>query len=285
NSELKDEAIIHGSKTQEQSEVGRSDAIAAQTSQEKISNRAQISSAVKQYLKTDGARVVDSEVAENTTPRTENFPVPGGMPERGLPAVPFIKVQYQEERKTEAQDKAEDFIDEMASVGYANLTIKELLNLKATGVTADYVRSLHALGLNNLTPKEISGMSVNGVAPAFIEVIREAGYKELNARELLSFRLQGVTPELINRLRTDGYSDLSAKQLIEFAIHQVTPEFIDSMRAAGFGNLSARELVTLRVQDITPEFVRDARKRLGDLTLKQIIALKVEGLLEGSGDE
>ena len=48
------------------------------------------------------------------------------------------------------------------------------------------------------------------------------------------------------------------------------------MRAVGFDNLSPKELVSLRVHDITPEFIRASRKRLGDLTIKQIVALKVE---------
>lgn len=278
---LKGEAIIPGAKPRESNETRGSDANADDSSQEKVLNGAQVNHDAEQHLKTADGRVVESNVAEITPPPAAMFPVPGVMPEPAMPVVPFIKTNYQQERKAEAQDKSEDFIDEMASVGYSNLSIEQLINLKATGVTAAYVRSLRALGLSNLTPKELSGMSANGVTPTFIEVIRNAGYKELTAKEFLSLRIHGVTPEFINRLRSAGYGNLSAKQLSEFAIHQVTPAFIESMRAVGFGNLSPKELVTLRVHDITADFVRAARKRLGDLNLKQIITLKIEGLLEG----
>lgn len=280
-SKLKNEAIIQDIKPQEASAAQENNAHAADDSQEKTLDGAQIDPAAPPAPEPHP----ESEVAEVTPPQPASFPTPVVMPEPSLTFVPFIKVKYQEERKAEAQGKSEDFIDEMASVGFTNLSIKELVNLKATGVTAAYVRSLRALGLSNLTLKEITGMSVNGVTPAYIEAIRNAGYKELTAKELTTFRIHGVTPEFINKLRNAGYSNLSAKQLVDFGVHQVTPEFIGSMRAAGYGNLSPKELVTLRVHGITAEFVRAARKRLGDLTIKQIIALKIHGLIEGEGDE
>lgn len=282
---LNGEAILRSAKPQELIETQKHNADADDNSPEKTLNGAQDNHDLQQYLKTDPNHNLESEAVESSPPHLENFPAPPAMPEPVLTVTPFIKAKYQQERQAESQNKSEDFIDEMASVGLTNLSIKELVNLKATGVTADYVRSLRALGLSNLTPKEISGMSVNGVTPAFIETIRNAGYQELTAKELVTFRIHGITPEFIKRLRTAGYSNLTARQLIEFAVHQVTPEFINSMRGVGFGSLSAKELVALRVHDITPAFARDARKRLGDLTVKQIIALKIEGLLDGSGDQ
>lgn len=279
----KDGAIIHGAQPRESSETQGNTTVADDDSQEKLVNGAQVND--EQSVATDTGRDVENEAAELTPPQPENFPVPVALPQPGPPPIPFIKAQYQQERTAEAQDKSEDFIAEMASVGYAKLSIDELVKLKESGVTADYVRSLRAQGLSNLTLKELAGMSVNNITREFIEAIRNAGYKQLTARELVSFRINGVTPEFINRLRNAGFSNLSARQLIDFAVHQVTPAFINSMRSVGFESLSPGELVTLRVHDITPEFVREARKRLGDLTVRQIIALKIEGLLEGEGGE
>ncbi len=278
-----DEAVINGTQPLEASGMQGDDADADVASQEKILIGAEVNP--EQHLQADHERNVEREFAETIAPLPESFPMPPAAPAPTAPAIPFIKAKYQPEREAEAQDNSTDFIEEMASVGYTNLPVEVLVNLKASGVTADYVKGLRGVGLNNLTPKEIAGMRVNGVTPAFIEAIRKAGYKELTARELLTFRIHGMTPEFISRLRTAGYSNLSARQLIDFAVHQVTPEFINSMSAVGLKNLSPKELVTLRVHDITTEFVRAARKRLGDLTVRQIIALKMDGLLEGEGDE
>ena len=277
----RDEAIAQGTEPRELSGTQENNANAGNISQEKLVNETQ----VDQEVNTVNGQNIESEVAETNPPQPESFPTPPAILETNLPIVPFINVKYQKEGKAEAQDKSVDFIDEMASVGYTNLTIKELVSLKGSGVTADYVRSLNALGLSHLTIKELSGLSANGVTPAFIQSIRNAGYKDLTSKELANFSVHGITPEFINKIRNAGYSNLSPKQLVDFGVHEVTPEFINSMRAVGFENLSPKELVTLRVHDITPEFVRNARKRLGDLTIKQIIALKINGLIEGSDDE
>jgi beta-lactamase regulating signal transducer with metallopeptidase domain len=282
-SALKAQAVIEAEKTLELTNARERDADAKGDSPGKILNGAQDGPSAGQPLQ--GRPDVEDEVAEIAPPLPGSIPLPVAMPEPALPPAPFVKAKYQREGEPEAQGKSEDFIDEMASVGYTNLSVNELVSLKASGVTAGYVRSLRALGLGSLTPKEVAGMSVNGVTPVFIEAIRNAGYKELTARELTSFRIHGVTPDFIRKLESAGYGGLTAKQLIDFAVHRVTPEFISSMRAAGFGNLSAKELVTLRVHDITPAFVRDARKRLGDLTIKQIVSLKIGGLMEGPGDK
>jgi beta-lactamase regulating signal transducer with metallopeptidase domain len=284
-SELKEEATTEGAAPQSLSATQANDADADELSQAKILNGAQVNPNVEQSLKTGTAHNISVEVADVAPPQPESFPGPESFPtppamlESAPPVIPFIKAKYQEERKAEAPGNSEDFIDEMASVGYTNLSIKELVNLKSSGVTAAYVRSLRAIGISNLLPKEISGMSVNGVTPTFIEAIRNAGYKDLTAKDFVSFRVHGITPESINRLRKAGYGDISARQLIDFTVHQVTPEFISAMRAVGFGNLSAKEIVSLRIYGITPEFVREARKRLGDLTVKQLISLKIDGLM------
>jgi beta-lactamase regulating signal transducer with metallopeptidase domain len=285
-SELRGKATTQGAKPEESSvtQGGNADLNADDDSREKILNGAQVDHAARQQLQADPVSAIENQAAE-TPPRLEDFPAPVAAPGPALPVHPFIKVTYQQEQRTEAQGKSGDFIDEMASVGYVNLSVKELVSLKVSGVTADYVRSLRALGLGNLAAKEVAGMKVNNVSPAFIQSIRNAGYAELTVKELTSFRIHGVTPDFIGRLRSAGYGNLSARQLIDFAVHRVTPEFIGGMRAVGFGSLSPKDLVSLRVFNVTPEFVRAARNRLGDLTVKQIIALKSAGLLDKEGGE
>lgn len=200
-------------------------------------------------------------------------------------ADPFVNHEYQQERRPETRDDAGDFITEMATVGYANLSIEELIKLKTAGVTADYVRGLRVLGLTNLSVKDLSSMCVNDVTPAYIQAIRAAGYNDLSPKEITTFRIFDITPEDIKRLRDAGYGNLTAKQLIDFGAHEVTPAFIGSMRSVGYNNLSPKELVTLRVFDVTPEFVREARGRLGELTIKQIISLKNIGILDDVKDK
>lgn len=192
----------------------------------------------------------------------------------------FIKAGHKQEQTRPAQNRSGDYIDEMAAVGYTNLSVDELIRLKTAGVNADYVRSLRALGFTNLTSKELASLSIHGVTTVYIQAIRAAGYNNLSAKELTTFRIHDITAEYIRTLREAGYGNLTAKQLTEFAVHGVTPAFIGAIRAAGYGNLSPKELVSLRVYGVTPAFIRRARERLGELTVKQITSLKEMGILE-----
>jgi hypothetical protein len=227
-------------------------------------------------------RNVEEKVAEVVAQQTAIISVQ--MPESGShgnrEANSFINAGYGQDSKARAQDGAGDFIDEMASVGYTNLSVDELIRLKTAGVTAEYVRSLGALGFANLTSKELASMRIHGVTQAYIQAIRATGYNDLSAKELTNFRIHNITPEYIKTLRDAGYGNLFAKQLVEFKIHGVTPAFIGGIRASGYSNVSAKELVSLRTHDITPEFIRKARSRLGELTLKQIISLKSMGIID-----
>jgi beta-lactamase regulating signal transducer with metallopeptidase domain len=273
------DALIHGAQSHE---AGRNQEDAAATVDiSQNSNDEKIENKVERNLNGGVEHIVEQEAAEIVEQQsTTILQAPEVNPTIKLETNPFINAAHRQERMARTQDKPGDFIDEMASAGLTNLSVDELIRLKTAGVTADYVRSLRALGFANLTSKEIASLSIHGITPAYVQTIRAAGYNDLSAKELSTFRIHGITPEYIKTLRDAGYGNLSAKQLIEFAVHRVTPAFIGAMRAAGYGNLSPRELVSLRVHDVTPEFIRKARSRLGDMTLKQLLSLKMMGILE-----
>lgn len=159
------------------------------------------------------------------------------------------------ENKPLNEVRSPDFIDEMASVGFTNLSVGQLVKLRQAGVTADYVRGFRAIGLTNLSREELANLGF--------------------AR---------VTPGLVKKLQTIGYGNLSSGQLANFGYFNVTPEFINSMRTAGLNNLSPGELVSLRLSNITAEFARRARDRSGSITVEQIIELKKNGAINKSDE-
>lgn len=231
---------------------------------------------------------INQEVANAASKMTESFPenlqVKENVREEIVTKVNEIidtpaNIKYQPESKSQiTSGAAEDFIEEMASVGYTNLSADELIKLKSVGVTAGYVRDLQAVGFSHLPLKELAAMRDEGVTRAYIEAIRSAGYKELTAKQFSSFKDLGITPELISKYRSIGYDNLSVKDLASFSDYRITTDFISSMNALGFGKLSPKDIISLRDYKITPEFARAARNRFGnDLTLKQVIELKRNG--------
>jgi beta-lactamase regulating signal transducer with metallopeptidase domain len=256
-------------------------AAAVDAAQGQVLNNVQIGKEVGENIQGDVERIVEQEAAEVVTHQSativQRLEVKPLIREE---TTPFINAGHRQDSKAQTQGRSGDFIDEMASVGYTNLSIDELIRLKSSGVNADYVRSLRSLGFATLTLKDIASMSIHGVTAAYIQAIRAAGYNDLSTKELTNFRIHDITPEYIKTLRDAGYGNLTAKQLIEFAVHGVTPAFISGIRGVGYNNLPPKELVSLRVFHVTPEFIRKARSRLGELTIKQIISLKNIGILE-----
>ncbi|HKP71646.1 MAG TPA: M56 family metallopeptidase, partial [Pyrinomonadaceae bacterium] len=98
----------------------------------------------------EGERLVEKVVAEVAERQvTTVVQMPEVEPLVNVEANTFINAGYKQDRNAQAQERSGDFIDEMASVGYTNLSIDELIRLKTSGVTAEFVRSLRAAGLAN----------------------------------------------------------------------------------------------------------------------------------------
>jgi beta-lactamase regulating signal transducer with metallopeptidase domain len=216
---------------------------------------------------------VDKDVEQKTTPRV-NENLAQNISETAEPRIaatlqtpevvqppapevsPFINAGYRQESNSQTQKESGDFIDEMASVGLTNLSVDELIMLKTHRVTAAFVRGLRAGGFSNLTPKAITNLRIYNVTPAYIEAMAAVGYKGLTLKELTNAR-----------------------------IYKVTPEFAKEIQIAGYPSVSIGQLIQLRIYNITPELVRSARSRLGDLTPKQIVSLKISGVMNVSKDE
>lgn len=246
-------------------------------------------------LKTGTEITGQNKIAEkNNSPETEqNIEQPQTSTESGesvsAPAPnsnpnpnPFVKAEYEQPlaELNQVQTRSDDFIDEMASVGYTNLSIDDLIRLKSVGVTAAYVKGLRAAGITNLTVKELTSFRAIGMTLKYIEGIRGAGYKDATIKELSNLKALNVTPEFIGFFREAGYENLSIRDLTSLKASNMTLAYINSINSLGFGKLTLKELTNLKFNGITPEFVRLARSRLGnDLTLKQIVSLKHSGVL------
>jgi len=67
------------------------------------------------------------------------------------------------------------YADELASVGYSHLTVDELVQMRAVGVTADYIRQLAAAGITHPSVKDLVQMKALGVTPAFVGKLHGTG--------------------------------------------------------------------------------------------------------------
>jgi len=151
----------------------------------------------------------------------------------------------------EDKDKksAGSWLDEIEAAGFRNLSIDELIRLKAHGIDGDYIRKLRASGFN------------------------------LSLDDMVRFRAHGIDDDFINEMKSVGLQGLSADELIRLRAHGADAAWIKEMQSLGLPKLSMDDIIRIRAHGIDADFVREARKRFKDITLDQMITLRAHGIL------
>lgn len=206
---------------------------------------------------------------------------------------------------TEASSGA--YIDDLASAGYRNLSMEQIISLKSVGVDGQYIRGLEGAGLAHppvddliklaalgVTPDyvrqmrtffaavsadDLASLKAVGVSGAYIQELRAQGLSGMSVDEVRSLRAVGVDPEYIRDMRA-RFGNISAGDLETLRSVGVTQEYIDDLSAAGYRNLNPHQLTQLRALGIDGAFVRDAAAHgFHNLSIDQLVRLKVSGIL------
>jgi beta-lactamase regulating signal transducer with metallopeptidase domain len=147
--------------------------------------------------------------------------------------------------------KSGDWLDGVRAEGYTDLSVDQLIALKIHGVDGDYIRAVQA-----------------------------AVGTKLTSEHLVAFRIHEVTADWINELKQAGLRDLTPDKLVALKIHGADGAWHRGIQALGYPDLSPELAVTLRIHQITPAFIREAQSKFKNLTLEQVIRLKLMGILK-----
>jgi hypothetical protein len=152
-------------------------------------------------------------------------------------------------------DITPQYIKEMRSLGFGDISNKELVESKIHRVTPEFVRSMRAQGWD-LTLNQYQNAAIHGATPEFAAELKKAGYPNLSHNDIVNFRIHRVTPEYIQELRELGYKDIPAHKLVEMRIHRVTPEFIREINAAGYAGVPVSKLIQMRIAGIDGKYLK-----------------------------
>jgi hypothetical protein len=157
------------------------------------------------------------------------------------------------------------------SISISLVTPQDTANVSAK---SDYIAEMRAAGYNVDLDKFLA-MKIHGVTPEYARSMSEVGFGKPTADELVSLKIFGVTPEYVKELKGMGIEPTGLQDLTSYKIFKVTPEFIAGMKAAGFSAIPTKKLVELRVHNITPEFARATKQQYPDITLDQLVQLRI----------
>jgi len=139
---------------------------------------------------------------------------------------------------------------------------------------SDYIGQMRAAGYDVDLDKYIA-MKIQGITPEYAQSMGAMGFGKPTADELVSLKIFRVTPDSLKELRASGLEPTNFKDLVSYQIFKVTPEFVAGMKEAGFSSIPPKKLVALRVQGVTPEYARTAKQQFPDVTLDQLVQLRI----------
>jgi len=179
-----------------------------------------------------------------------------------------------------ATAKAPAYIDELAAAGYANLSVDDLVQLKAAGVSAEFIRELRHAGLTHPSVRMLVQMRAVGVDPKFIGAMVSRYGDSLSIGDIVGLKAVGVSPEYIDELSAAGLKNLSPSQVRNLRAISVSPTYVNELARAGYPNLSCDEIQQLKALDVDSAFIsRAAAHGFHNLSVPQLVKLKVTEVL------
>ncbi len=140
------------------------------------------------------------------------------------------------------------YVAEMADSGYSGLSADLLIKFKWLAVSGSYIREMRALGYHNLSPQTMVHFREYGVSSDYIRQMRSRIAGSIGAEQMASLRFYGASIEFVDKLKQMGYANLNAGQLIIMRLQGVSIAFIENLQAQGRKGLSADELIAMRLR-------------------------------------
>jgi bla regulator protein blaR1 len=172
-----------------------------------------------------------------------------------------------------------EYIESIRKLGYSDLTAKQAVELRSLGINEEFVKQARGWTNGNPTIEELVELKSIGMSADFINGMKQAGYNNLTIEQLVELKAVGVNPEFVESMRRAGFDRLTPDDLTELKSMGLNEAFIKEAQGWGFGKLSKDDLVEIKAMGISPEYAR-SMKALGfdNLSLKQLIEVKAVGV-------
>jgi bla regulator protein blaR1 len=172
-----------------------------------------------------------------------------------------------------------EFIESIRRLGYSELTAKQAVELRSLGIDEEFVKQARGWTNGNPSIEELVELKSIGMSAEFINGMKQAGYNNLTVEKLVELKSVGVNPEFVESMRRAGLDKLTPDDLAELKSMGVNEAFVKEAQGWGFGKLSKDDLIEIKAMGISPEYAR-SMKVLGfeNLSLKQLIEVKAVGV-------
>src|SRR4030095_4698812 len=165
--------------------------------------------------------------------------------------------------------------NQMAAVGYTDLTSQQLADMRAYAVGAWYVGEMAESGYSGLSADVLLSFQWLAVNSSYIKEMKILGYDNLSPQTMIRFREYGVSSDYIRQMRSRISGSISAEQMVSLRFFGASTEFVDKLKQMGYANLTADQLISMRLQGVSIAFIQDLQAQgRNDLSADELIAIK-----------
>lgn len=176
-------------------------------------------------------------------------------------------------------DTHDEFEDQMAAVGYTNLSPDQISRMRQYAVGPAYVSEMAKLGYGDLDADMLITFKWLAVSGSYIEEMKSLGYGKLSPRLLVNFRQTGVSSQYIKEMRSRLSGQITAEQLASLRLFGASPDFLDKLKALGYEKLNAGQVINMRLQGVTIAYVEQMQARLSrPVSADELISMRMRNI-------
>jgi beta-lactamase regulating signal transducer with metallopeptidase domain len=174
-----------------------------------------------------------------------------------------------------------DFLDALASAGYKNLSVDDLVRLKNVGVDGALIDAAVRYTGSRPSVETLVRMASVGVDAEYLSHLQASGYPRMALEDVIRMRAVGVDPSYIHDMTAVLHTRPSIEQLTQLRALGVDAGYVRSFAQLGYDKLSPNDLMRLRAVGVDADYVRMLRsKGIGGsgLSVDDLIRMKSVGL-------
>jgi beta-lactamase regulating signal transducer with metallopeptidase domain len=106
-----------------------------------------------------------------------------------------------------------EYVGELRAAGITGSSLQDLQRMRAVGVDADYVHAMRAK-FGNVSVGQLVNAKAVGVTPDYADELRAAGLGNVGFDDLQRLRAIGIDGDFVRRVKAHGFSNPSLEQLV-----------------------------------------------------------------------
>jgi len=144
-------------------------------------------------------------------------------------------------------------------------------------VTSSLADDLLSANFGKLDFDDLFKAAIFKIDGKFMAEMKATGFPDLKMEELVKARIFKIDAAYVKQVHEMGFSDKGFESLVKFRIFKVTPEFLGELKAAGLKDLDSEDIVKCRIFKIDAEFVRKAKAENPNVTMEELVKMKIFG--------